>query len=175
MRRALPLALAAALLAPLPALAHPGDHHLGFIAGLAHPLGGLDHLLAMIALGLWAGLIGGTARWALPTGFLGGMALGGLLGAAGVALPLVEPGILASLVVLGGLAAFTLRLPLPAALAVAAGFGLLHGHAHGAEALGAAIIPYGAGVLLATALLHGVGLALAAPASARASTSACAR
>ncbi len=156
---------AIALLLPLPALAHVGDglHH-GFATGFVHPFGGADHLLAMIALGLWAGLQGGRARLALPAAFLGAMALGGALGVAGVALPLVEGGILTSVVVLGALAALMLRLPLAGGMALAALFGLLHGHAHGAELLaGGSAFAYSLGFLAATALLHGLGLAATLP------------
>ena len=89
MRRLLPVA--AALLLPLPALAHTGIGPVdGFTAGFAHPLGGLDHLMAMLGIGLWAGLLGGRATWALPAAFLGAMALGGALGMAGLGLPIVE-------------------------------------------------------------------------------------
>ncbi|MDB5373206.1 MAG: urease accessory protein, partial [Belnapia sp.] len=85
--------LAAALLLPVPAFAHVGGElHHGLLAGFLHPLSGVDHLLAMVMLGLWAGLAGGAARLALPAGFLGGMALGALLGLSGVALPMAEAG-----------------------------------------------------------------------------------
>jgi urease accessory protein len=158
------LLLAAALLLPLPALAHPG-HGLdaGLFAGFLHPLGGADHILAMVMVGLWAGLLGGRARLALPAAFLGAMALGGALGMAGMALPLVQAGLLASVIVLGAMAALVVRLPLPAGMALAALFGLLHGHVHGEEMLGAAALSTAAGFLAATALLHGAGLALAMP------------
>jgi urease accessory protein len=157
MRRALVLA---ALLLPLPALAHPGGHEAhGVVAGLLHPVGGLDHVVAMVAVGLWAGLIGGRALL-LPAAFLGGMTLGAALGMAGVPVPLVEHGILASMIVLGGLVAAAVRLPAAAAMAVAAVFGLLHGHAHGTEMVGGAL-GYAAGVLVATAALHAAGLGLA--------------
>jgi urease accessory protein len=148
----------AALLLPLPALAHPGVHGAeGFAAGVLHPFGGLDHVVAMIAVGLWAGVLGGRAPLLLPAGFLAGMAAGGVLGMAGVAIPLVEHGILASMVVLGGLVAMLARVPLLVAVAIGAGFGLLHGHAHGTEMAGGAL-GYAIGVLLATAALHGAGL-----------------
>lgn len=163
MRRLLPIAVA--LLAPLPALAHPGgDHVHGFATGFLHPLTGVDHLVAMVAIGLWAGLLGGRLAWLLPVGFLGGMAAGGGLGLAGVGLPGVEAGILASLVVLGALIGAAGRLPAAFALPMVAAFGLLHGHAHGTEAVGGAF-GYEAGFLIATALLHGAGLLLAAGAA----------
>ncbi len=151
----------AALMAPMPALAHPGlDHVHGFAAGVMHPLGGLDHVLAMVAVGLWAGLMGGRARLVLPLGFLGGMALGGVLGMAGVAMPMVEGGILASIIVLGALAALAMRLPAGTALPMVALFGLLHGHVHGTGVAGGAAASYALGFLLATAALHVAGLAL---------------
>lgn len=161
------LALLAALLAPLPALAHPGgDHVHGFTTGLLHPLTGLDHLAAMVAIGLWAGLLGGRLLWLLPAAFLGGMAAGGALGMAGMALPGVQAGILASVIVLGALVGAAGRLPASLGLPMVAAFGLLHGHAHGTEAMGGAF-GYEAGVLIATAALHGAGLLLAAGAAQR--------
>jgi urease accessory protein len=156
------LLLALALLAPLPALAHPGDGHVhGLAAGLLHPLGGLDHLMAMVAVGAWAGILGGAARLALPAGFLAAMALGGVLGMAGIALPMVEAGILASVIVLGALIASAARLPTALAVAMVAVAGLLHGHAHGAE-LSGGVLGYAAGFLVATAALHAAGLLLTA-------------
>ncbi|WP_439596048.1 HupE/UreJ family protein [Falsiroseomonas sp.] len=156
MRRLLTLA---ALLAPLPALAHEaGDHVHGFAAGFLHPVGGLDHVLAMVAVGLWAGLLGGRALWALPAGFLGAMTLGFGLGAAGIGLPMVEAGILASVIILGALVAASARVSLALAVPLVAVFGLLHGHAHGTELEGAGAFPYAAGFLVATAALHGLGV-----------------
>ena len=150
----------AALLAPMPALAHEGgDHVHGLLAGLAHPIGGLDHVLAMLAVGLWAGICGGRATWLLPLGFLGGMALGGVLGIAGIGLPMVEAGILASVIILGTLVAASARLSLLAALPLVAVFGLLHGNAHGLElAEGNGALGYALGFLAATAALHGAGV-----------------
>lgn len=167
MRRLTFLTAALAALAPLPALAHPGgDHVHGFGAGLLHPLTGLDHLTAMVAIGLWAGLLGGRLAWLLPAGFLGGMAAGGALGMAGLALPGVEAGILTSVIVLGALVGAARRLPAALALPMVAAFGLLHGHAHGTEAVGGAF-GYELGILAATAALHGAGLLLAAGAAQR--------
>jgi urease accessory protein len=159
-----PLILAAVLLAPLPALAHPG-HGLehGFMAGVAHPFLGLDHLLAMVTVGLLGGLMGGTARFALPGAFLAAMVAGAVLAMTGVTLPGVEAGILASLIVLGALAALAARLPLGVTAALVAFFGLLHGAAHGAELPGGSAALYVAGFVAATAVLHGVGVALALP------------
>lgn len=157
MRAALILA---ATFAAAPALAHPGHEGFGFLAGVAHPLGGWDHLAAMVAVGLVAALLGGAARWALPGAFLGGMLAGGLLGMGGTELPLVEPGILASVAVLGLLLAAWAAPPLAPMLPLVAAFGLLHGHAHGAEMQGGDGLGYALGFLLATALLHGAGLLL---------------
>jgi urease accessory protein len=156
------LLVAALLLAAGPALAHVGPPHVhgSFGNGVLHPLGGIDHVLAMVAVGLWAALAGGRALLLFPAAFLGGLLAGGMLAIGGFGLPLVEPGILASIVVLGAAVAFALEAPLPAALALIAAFGLLHGHAHGAEMPDlAAPVPYAAGFVLATAALHGVGLA----------------
>lgn len=157
MRRFLALA---ALLAPAPAFAHgAGDHVHGVIAGLMHPVGGLDHILAMIAVGLWAGLMGGRASWALPAAFLGGMALGGGPGMAGTGLPMAEAGILASVIIVGALVAASARLSLLAALPLVAVFGLLHGNAHGLELAGGnGAAGYALGCLVATAALLGAGL-----------------
>lgn len=158
--------LAAALLLPAPAFAHVGDalHH-GLMAGFLHPFSGADHLLAMLTVGLWAGLSGGAARLALPVAFIGGMVVGGGLGIAGLMLPGMETGILASVIVLGVLAALVARLPLAVGSALVAACGLLHGAAHGVE-LGAAAMP---GAIGGTAVLLGAGLAFgtAAAPSAR--------
>jgi len=155
MRTAFTLGL---LLLPAAAFAHGGDGiPSGFADGLGHPIGGADHLLAMVAVGLWAALTGGAARWAYPSSFLGGMVAGGLLGLAGAALPAMEPAILASVIVLGAAVALAARAPLGIACAGLALFGLAHGNAHGLEAFegGAA---YVAGFLIGTAVLHAFGL-----------------
>ena len=152
--------LAAALtLAATPAFAHPGhDHVATFAAGVAHPLGGLDHLLAMVSVGLWAALRGGKAVWAWPLAFVGAMLAGGALGMAGIVLPLVEPAILASVIVLGVLTAAAIRAPIAAGASLIALFGLAHGYAHGAEAPAGAAVAYAAGFAIATAGLHLAGL-----------------
>jgi urease accessory protein len=155
----LALAALASMLAA-PAMAHELAG-TGLAAGLTHPLLGMDHLLAMLAVGLWAAQGGRAARFALPVAFPLAMALGAGLGLAGLALPAVEAGIAASVLVLGLLIALAVRAPLPAGAALVAGFAILHGHAHAAE-LPAAASPalYAAGFLAATALLHFTGLAL---------------
>ncbi|MCC7274062.1 MAG: HupE/UreJ family protein [Alphaproteobacteria bacterium] len=154
---------ALALLAPLPAAAHVGGDLGGLAAGLLHPLTGLDHLLAMVAVGLWAGQSGRPAVWLLPIVFPAVMAAAAAAGAAGLALPGVEVGIAASLAALGLLVALALRAS-PAVRAVAVGlFALVHGHAHGTELPDAAHpLLFGAGFVAATLLLHLVGIALGA-------------
>lgn len=151
-----------------PALAHPGHDAGGFAGGFAHPFGGFDHLMAMLAVGLWAVQYAGRpsatqprALWLLPASFVAAMAAGFGLGLAGVALPGVEAGIALSVLILGLIVAFAVRPPLPAAMTVTALFALFHGHAHATEMGDAAIIAYAAGMLLATALLHGAGLTAA--------------
>jgi urease accessory protein len=163
MKRIVP-ALMALLLASSPALAHIGHGSTeSFAAGVAHPLSGLDHMAVMIAVGLWAALKGGRALWIWPAAFVGVMLAGGALGMAHVPVPLVEPGILASVVALGLLVALAVDLPVWLGAVIVAAFALLHGHAHGsevAETIGG--IEYMAGFALATASLHliGVGFAL---------------
>ena len=145
--------------------AHTGHSSVsGFAAGFSHPLGGLDHALAMVAVGLWAARQGGRAMWAIPAAFVGAMAVGGALGMAGVALPFVEGGILASILVLGLLLATGAKLPASAGAAIAGAFAIFHGHAHGAEMPASASgIEYALGFVAASGLLHaaGIGLALA--------------
>ena len=155
------LLLLLAATAPL-AGAHTGADaaaHHGFVAGVLHPFTGLDHLAAMLAVGLWSALL--CTRWSqalrAPLSFAGVLLLGALLGAAGLTLPAVEPMIAASLLVLGLLVAARQGLPAPFAMALVAVFALFHGAAHGQELAGAGAL---AGMVLATALLHGAGLAL---------------
>lgn len=146
-----------------PAGAHPGQGlAVDFASGIAHPLSGLDHLLAMLAVGLWAGRLGGRARWLVPASFLMMMALGALSAAAGLAWPGAEVGVQGSLLVLGWMVWTTWRVkPVPAALA-AGFFALFHGYAHGAELeAGADGLTYGLGFLAATAGLIGLGAAIA--------------
>jgi urease accessory protein len=155
-------ALAAlAVLAASPAYAHVGaGATAGFPAGFAHPFSGLDHMTVMIAVGLWAALKGGRALWAWPVAFVTVMLAGGALGMAGVPVPFVEPAILASVVALGLLVALAVDLPVWAGGLVIGLFALFHGHAHGTEVPETASgIEYMAGFALATALLHGVGIA----------------
>jgi urease accessory protein len=145
-----------------PALAHTGaGAAVSFMDGFGHPLGGLDHVLAMVCVGLWAGFTGGRATWVYPLAFIAFMAVGGLLGIADIGLPAVETGIALSVVVLGAALAFGLKLPAALGAALVAAFAVFHGHAHGAEmAAGADAAGYAAGFMVATGLLHGLGIAL---------------
>ena len=151
-------AAAALLLTPTLAFAHPGHGDSGLIAGISHPIGGLDHLLAMVAVGLWAAQQQGAARWALPCTFVGTMLIGGLLGFEGLELPALESGIAASVLALGLAVALAVRPPLVMAVAATALFALFHGVAHGLE-LPDMSSPwtYAAGFVLATAVLHAAG------------------
>ncbi len=154
------------LLLGLPTLAHAHVGHGdpgGFSHGLMHPIGGLDHILAMIAIGLWAVQLGGRALWIFPVTFLSTLFLGGILGIEGFALPFIEPGILASVLVLGLLITFAARLPLAATIPLIAAFGIFHGFAHGAEMpVTISSLAYSAGFLLASTGLIVAGMALAA-------------
>lgn len=157
MKKLIPL-----LLMPSAAFAHPG-HVEGspFAAGWMHPIGGADHVLAMVAVGLWAATaIDRRGLWALPLTFMAAMVLGGGLGAMGVTVPAVEPMILASSVLLGLAVALALRPSLGVALPVVAVFGLMHGHAHGVEGPSAGLAAYAAGFVLATGALHLAGIGL---------------
>src|SRR5580698_8957387 len=146
------LATPALILAPVLAHAHPGHDTSGFSAGVAHPLHGLDHILAMVAVGLWAAQLGGRAKWLVPASFVSVMALGGALGMAGVAIPFAEQGIFASVLILGVLIAASVRLPLAASMSIVGLFALCHGHAHGTEIPAAASgFNYALGFVLATA------------------------
>jgi urease accessory protein len=154
------LALIVVLL-PGAALAHPGHGDAGgLVAGLQHPLTGLDHVAAMIAVGLWAALKGGRALWLWPAAFVAVMLGGGVLGLAQLPLPHVEAAILASVVVLGLLVATAADLPLALGALIIGGFAVFHGYAHVAELpAGTGATSYLAGFALATAALHGLGIA----------------
>lgn len=155
-------ALGVVAFVPMLAQAHPGHGPANsFASGFGHPLQGLDHLLAMIAVGLWAAQLGGRSIWAVPATFVGVMSIGGMLGMMGMPLPMVEAGILTSVLVLGILIAAAARLPLAVSMAVVGLFALFHGHAHGTEIpMAASGLVYGIGFVLATAALHGCGIAL---------------
>lgn len=142
-----------------------GLPHMDLLTGLAHPFSGLDHILAMVAVGLWAAQLGGRALWLVPLTFVLTMAAGGVLGFLGLPLPYVELGIAGSVLILGILVALASRLPLAASMMLVGIFALFHGYAHGAEmAINASALGYSLGFMLATATLHasGIGIALAA-------------
>ena len=155
------LALTLLVLSPTLAFAHTGlGDTAGFVHGLGHPLGGLDHLLAMVAVGVLAAVLGGRALWLVPLSFLGVMVIGFALGQAHVQLPYVELGIALSGLVIGLAAMLRRPLPLAAAMALVGIFAVFHGHAHGAEMpQNAQGFGYAAGFLAATALLHLAGIA----------------
>jgi urease accessory protein len=159
----LAIVTAATLLVPATAMAHPAlyQHTHGFLEGVQHPLTGLDHLLAMIAVGLWASQKGGRAMWLWPASFVGAMVVGGALGMSGLALPGIEPAIATSLLVLGLMIAVAGTMPVWMGIAVIALFGLFHGNAHGLEApVNAGGLLYAAGFVAATAALHALGLTI---------------
>jgi len=143
------------------AQAHEGSGMAGgFISGFLHPLLGWDHVVAMVAVGLWGAFLGMPAIWALPVVFPVVMALGGALGVAGVPLPAVEIGIAASAIVLGAMVAFAVRAPIALAAVIVGAFAIFHGHAHGTELPQAANpIAYSLGFVIATGLLHLGGIA----------------
>ena len=148
------------LFIPLPAYAHTGiGQTMGFVHGLTHPFTGWDHILAMVAVGIWASQTGGKGIWTIPATFVGIMSFGGLLGAIGIKLPLFEEGIAMSVLILGVLIAAAKRLPLIASTILVGLFAVFHGYAHGNEMPGAAPgLPYGMGFALATTLLHLCGI-----------------
>lgn len=158
------LALALVALTPTMAFAHTGlGHEAGFFHGFEHPIGGLDHVLAMIAVGVFAFVLGGRALWLVPLSFVAMMIVGFVFGLAQIDLPFVEFGIALSSIVIGAAAAWGRPMPVAAAMALVGIFAVFHGHAHGAEMpADASGLSYAAGFALATALLHlaGIGAAL---------------
>jgi urease accessory protein len=155
-------AAALALLLPAAASAHVGaGHAAGLAHGFWHPVGGLDHVLAMVAVGLFAANLGGRALWAVPLAFIVAMAGGGVLGIEQIAIPYVEAGIALSVIALGALVALRVRWPIAAAMALVAVFAVFHGHAHGAEMpADASGLAYAAGFMIATIALHMTGVML---------------
>ena len=146
-----------------PAFAHltgvPHDHS-SFTSGFLHPLTGFDHILVMVAVGLWAAQLGGKSILAVPASFVLFMAFGFLLALNGVELPFVEPVILASVIAMGLFAAMAVHLPIMPAMLVVGAFAVFHGYAHGLELENSQAYAYGIGFSIATALLHGVGITI---------------
>ena len=160
--RLIPLSMMALVLAPDWVLAHEaGDTAGGFLSGLTHPLFGLDHVVAMVAVGLWGAQLQKPAIWLLPVTFPIVMALGGMLGARGVPLPAVEVGIAISAIVLGIMVAASNKPPRWVAALIVGAFAVFHGHAHGTELPESATpISYGAGFVISTGLLHLAGIVI---------------
>jgi len=148
--------------ASTPAFAHLDPvAHGSFAAGFSHPLLGLDHVLAMVAVGLWAAMLGGRAMWLVPLSFVGTMLVGFLLAMSGAPLPFVEPVILASVVIMGLFVAASRPVSVWVSAPIVAFFALFHGFAHGGEMGSAGALDYGAGFAAATAALHIVGIGAA--------------
>ena len=148
---------------PLLAFAHIGQGDIGggFLAGVAHPVFGLDHVVAMVAVGIWGAQLGAPAIWALPVTFPLVMAMGGILGGLGVPIPGIEIGIAVSAIALGSLILFAARPPLWLAAIVVGVFAIFHGYAHGAELPESAnVISYAVGFVVATGTLHAFGILL---------------
>lgn len=162
MRQTISKLLVLFLLLPGIAFAHTGvGETTGFMHGFSHPIGGADHMLAMVAVGLWAAQIGGRALWFVPCTFVSVMVLGGILGFTGVPVPFVEEGILVSILILGILIVGAFKVPVVYSSLIVGLFAIFHGHAHGAEmpeSISAA--SYAVGFALATAILHLAGIGL---------------
>jgi urease accessory protein len=153
------LALTGALVSP--ALAHTGVGHIhSFATGLAHPLSGADHILAMVAVGLWGVLAGGRAIWIWPLAFVATMLAGFLAVALGLQMPFVESAVSSSIILLGLCVVLAIKAPVWVGAVIAGLFAFFHGHAHGTEATTASVIPYVAGFVLATAWIHSAGIGL---------------
>lgn len=158
------LALGALMLLALaePAFAHSAEGAAGgFISGFQHPLFGLDHVVAMVAVGLWGAFLGAPAIWVLPIVFPMVMAFGGALGVAGVPIPHVEVGIATSAIVLGLMVALAARPPIWVAAIIVGAFAIFHGHAHGTELPHSAnALAYSLGFVISTGLLHLGGIVI---------------
>jgi urease accessory protein len=151
------IALTGALVSP--ALAHIGVGQANsFTSGIAHPLNGLDHILAMLAVGLWGVLAGGRAIWVWPMAFVTAMLAGFTAAALGLQAPFVEPAIWSSIIILGLLVALAIKAPVWLGAAMTGLFAFFHGHVHGTEAVSGSLIPYAAGFALATAGLLAAGI-----------------
>lgn len=159
-----PLLLIALLLVVLPdtASAHSAEGTVGgFVSGFRHPLSGLDHIVAMVAVGLWGAFLGRRAMWTLPVVFPVVMAFGGALGVLGVPIPHVETGIALSGIVLGLMVTFAAKPPIWIASVIVGFFAIFHGHAHGTELPAAAnAMTFAAGFVISTGLLHLGGISL---------------
>jgi urease accessory protein len=151
------------LMSCLPAMAYAhigqGDVAGGFTSGLLHPVSGLDHVVAMVAVGIWGAQLGAPAIWILPVTFPVVMSFGGVLGGMGVPIPGIEIGIALSGIILGGMVVFAAKPPIWVAAVVVGLFAIFHGHAHGAELPESAnAIAYSMGFVMATGSLHALGI-----------------
>lgn len=157
-----------------PAMAHTGVGEVsGLMAGLAHPVSGLDHILAMVAVGILAVQLGGRGLWLAPASFVSMMALGGVFGGIGIGVPFVEQGIIGSVIILGAVVAWGGKMPLPAAMSLVGVFAMFHGYVHGTEMpLNAHGLEYSIGFILVTATLHALGMGLSLALRAYVETSA---
>lgn len=162
LKKLTPATLFVLWLTTMPAFAHVGLGHVEmFSTGFLHPVSGIDHVLAMVAVGLYAASLGGSALWLVPCAFVGMMMVGGVIGYSGFPLPLVEQVIGLSVVAMGLAITLGVRLPTVAAMGLVGLFALFHGHAHGSEGAElAAFLPYATGFVIATALLHIAGITL---------------
>ena len=161
-KHASPVVFAVMLLWPLAALAHvEGGQAAGFITGLQHPWSGLDHVLAMIAVGLWGAQLGSPALWLLPVAFPMMMAMGAMMGLMGIPVPGVEIGIALSAMLFGTMILAEVRPKLAVAITMVGFFAIFHGHAHGTELPpGQSGLLYSIGFVMATGCLHGLGIGL---------------
>jgi urease accessory protein len=162
MKRAIYLLTAMLAVVTSPVLAHTGiGSAFGFATGFSHPISGLDHILAMIAVGVLAAQLGGRAIWILPGAFVGMMIVGAVLGIMDIGIPFVELGIVGSVVILGAILAIGGRLPMALVLSLVGILAVFHGHAHGTEMpINAGGLAYGEGFAVATILLHAVGIGI---------------
>lgn len=159
--RRIPILLAGLLALPATVYAHEGGSGAGFFSGLSHPVTGFDHVLAMVAVGIWGAQLGAPAVWLLPVVFPMVMAFGGMLGLMGVSLPAVELGIGGSALLLGLMVARETRPPLLLAALLVGFFAVFHGHAHGTELPeGQSGLLYSVGFVISTGLLHASGITL---------------
>jgi urease accessory protein len=160
--KSLAISFAALLSIPLAAHAHTeGGSAAGLLSGLQHPVSGWDHILAMIAVGLWGAQLGKPAIWVLPVAFPMVMAFGGMMGLLGIPVPAVEIGIALSAIVLGGMVLLEAKPPIGVATAIVGIFAIFHGHAHGTELPdGSSGLLYSIGFVAATGTLHGIGIAI---------------
>jgi len=150
------------LLSPETAMAHVESGEAGgFLSGVSHPISGLDHVLAMVAVGLWGAQLGIPAVWLLPIAFPMMMAFGGMLGLIGVPVPGVEIGIAVSGIVLGAMVLGEVKTPLVVSIILVAFFAVFHGHAHGTElSEGQNAMLYSLGFVISTGTLHATGIGI---------------